>query len=279
MYAQPEVLGMIFLGFSAGLPFILVSSTLSAWLADEHISLAIIGYFSLVGVAYSIKVIWAPVVDRLPLPALTHFFGKRRSWMLISQIGIALGLWGISKLSVSDQLEEIAWLSVFVAFCSATQDIVIDAYRIEVVAVKLQGAMAAMYVFGYRLALLAAGAGALYIAEFLNWQIAYQIMALLMLIGIIATLLISEPKHKTDPFTQSIETKLEQSLNIDRSATFFSRAIKVLLDGVVSPFVEFFKRNGRNGFLTAPDQSAKFASIAGVGSVSDITDKLLAVLA
>ncbi|QPK65637.1 AmpG family muropeptide MFS transporter [Methylomonas sp. LL1] len=240
---------MIFLGFSAGLPFILVSSTLSAWLADESVSLSVIGYFSLVGVAYSIKVFWAPVVDRLPLPFITRVFGRRRGWMLLSQFGIAAGLWGMSQMPVATHLQQLAWLSVWVAFCSATQDIVIDAYRIEVVAVKFQGAMAAMYVFGYRLALLVAGAGALYIAEFINWQIAYQVMAGLMLIGIISTLLIDEPRHDVDQFTQTIEKNVGQTFNIEPDAGPITGLLRWFADAVISPFVEFFQRNGRAGFL------------------------------
>lgn len=248
VYTRPEVLGMIFLGFSAGLPFILVSSTLSAWLADEHINLAIIGYFSLVGVAYSIKVVWAPIIDRLPLLFLTRILGKRRSWMLVSQLGIFWGLWAISQLSVSSQLEQIAWLSIWVALCSATQDIVIDAYRIEIVAAELQGAMAAMYVFGYRLALLVAGAGALYLAEFFNWQASYQVMALFMLVGIVATFLIHEPRRVVDRATQDIEKSLGLSLGLSNGGVL-NKMSKGLLDAVVSPFVEFFKRTGRSGVL------------------------------
>lgn len=249
VYTQPEVLGMIFLGFSAGLPFILVSSTLSAWLADEQVKLSVIGYFSLVGVAYSIKVFWAPVIDRMPLPGLTRILGKRRSWMLVSQLGIAAGLWGMSQLKVASQFEQLALLAACVAFCSATQDIVIDAYRIEVVAVKFQGAMAATYVFGYRLALLVAGAGALYLAEFVNWQISYQVMASLMAVGIAATVLIHEPNHAADKPYQVVEKKNEQFLEIGDATGPTSKLFGWFLDAIVSPFVEFFQRNGRNGLL------------------------------
>lgn len=248
VYTRSEVLGMIFLGFSAGLPFILVSSTLSAWLADSQVSLSIIGYFSLVGVAYSVKVFWAPVIDRLPLPYMTRIFGKRRSWMLLSQLGIAVGLWAMSQVSIGD-LQLLALLAVWVAFCSATQDIVIDAYRIEIVAVKLQGAMAAMYVFGYRLALLIAGAGALYIAEFLNWQVAYQVMAVLMLIGIFSTLMIREPELVENCAAQVVEEMLEKALPNDAGTGVWAVFLKWFLDAVISPFVEFFQRNGRNGLL------------------------------
>lgn len=240
---------MIFLGFSAGLPFILVSSTLSAWLADEHINLAIIGYFSLIGVAYSIKVIWAPIIDRIRLPILTRLLGKRRSWMLVSQLGIAIGLWFMSLLSVTNQLQMIAWLSVWVAFCSATQDIAIDAYRIEVVAVKYQGAMAAMYVFGYRLALLVAGAGALYIAEFLSWTMAYQVMALLMLVGIISTLLVHEPRQVAMSSADICDSHFTEIIQPHQTPKWFKSLLHGFLNAVISPFVEFFHRNGRQGLL------------------------------
>jgi len=240
---------MIFLGFSAGLPFILVSSTLSAWLADEQVSLSVIGYFSLVGVAYSIKVFWAPVVDRLSLPILTRMLGKRRAWMLLSQIGIALGLWATSQVAVVNGLQQIALLAVWIAFCSATQDIVIDAYRIEAAAVKFQGAMAATYVFGYRISLLVAGAGAFYIAEYMSWQAVYQAMALSMLVGIMTTLVVNEPKHRVDQVVQDIEKDLEKSLSISPDTGLFSGLLKWFVDAVIGPFVEFFQRNGRRGFL------------------------------
>lgn len=169
--------------------------------------------------------------------------------MLLSQLGIAFGLFAMSKLPILEALPQIAWLSVWVAFCSATQDIVIDAYRIEVIAVKYQGAMAATYVFGYRLALLVAGAGALYIAEFMNWEIAYQAMALSMGVGIVTTLLISEPKHVPNQAASAVEQTLEKSLQIPSDDGMLVRLLKWFLDAVVSPFVEFFQRNGRSGLL------------------------------
>lgn len=245
VYTQPRVLGMILLGFSAGLPYSLVSTTLSAWLADEQISLSVIGYFSLVGIAYSIKVFWAPVVDRLAIPLLHRLLGKRRSWMLLAQIGIALGLFGISAIDIHLHLQHVALLAIGVAFCSATQDIAIDAYRIEAVTPKYQGAMAAMYVFGYRLALLAAGAGVLYLAEFGSWRIAYQTMAAAMLVGILTTLSIHEPEHDTDQRTQAIEQKVESALGVGKTAPLLSVFLKWFSDAVISPFVEFFQRNGK----------------------------------
>lgn len=268
VYTRPQVLGMIFLGFSAGLPFILISSTLSAWLADEHVSLPIIGYFSLVGLAYSVKVFWAPIVDRLPLPLVSRLLGKRRSWMLMSQLGVAAGLWGMSQLSTASSIEQIAWLALAVAFCSATQDIVIDAYRIEAVAVRFQGAMAAMYVFGYRVALLVAGAGALYIAEFYGWQRAYQVMACLMLIGVAAALLVREPRHAVGKRVSRLEKALEHELNVVPTVDWFARLSKWSVDAVIGPFVEFFNRNGRNGLL--------ILALIALYKMSDITMGVMA---
>jgi PAT family beta-lactamase induction signal transducer AmpG len=269
VYAQSRVLGMILLGFSAGLPFSLVSSTLSAWLADEQVSLAVIGYFSLVGIAYSIKVFWAPIIDRLPLPLLTHLLGKRRSWMLLAQLGIAISLFFISELDMHQHLQQLALLAVLIAFCSATQDIVIDAYRIEAVDAKYQGAMAAMYVFGYRLALLVAGAGALYLAEYGSWKIAYQVMASAMLVGILTTLSISEPEHAADLRAKKIEEKVESVLGVDRVRPYLGRFLKWFSDAVVSPFVEFFQRNGR--------MAVWILLLIGIYKISDIAMGVMAL--
>jgi len=233
IYTRPRVIGMIFLGFSAGLPFLLVFSTLSAWLRDEGTSRTIIGFFSWVGVTYSIKVFWAPIIDRLPIPILTHWLGKRRSWMLVAQFGIALGLAGMAILNTDTQLNQLALLAVLVAFSSSTQDIVIDAYRIEAVDRASQGAMAATYVFGYRLALLVAGAGAFYIAEFNSWKVAYLSMAMLMGVGILTTLIIREPEHIADSITNTPK------------GPFPFRLRQWFASSVVEPFVEFFSRNGK----------------------------------
>lgn len=268
IYTQRRVLSMIFLGFSAGLPFSLVSSTLSAWLADEQVSLSVIGYFSLVGVAYSIKVLWAPIVDRLPLPVLDSLLGKRRSWMLFAQLGIGLGLLGMSGLDAGANLQQLAWLAVWVAFCSATQDVAIDAYRIEVVASQYQGAMAAMYVFGYRLSLLVAGAGVFYIAEYQSWHVAYQAMAVAMLVGVAATLLIPEPMHHVGSRVRQIENKIETALGVSEPVTLISRLLRWFSDAVVSPFVEFFQRNGKTG--------GWILALIAVYKMSDITMGVMA---
>ena len=245
VYRNPRVIGMIFLGFAAGLPFLLVFSTLSAWLRDEGVTRTTIGFFSWVGITYSIKVFWAPVVDRLPIPWLTRKLGKRRSWMLCAQIVIAAGLVGMASSNPETQLTMIAIYAVIVAFGSATQDITIDAYRIEAVEDDYQGAMAATYVFGYRLALLVAGAGAFYIAEGQSWSYAYITMATLMLVGMVTALVISEPLHQINTIAEKVEHKLESTLGLGEDGNLAKRTGRWFVDAVVSPFVEFFERNGR----------------------------------
>ena len=244
VYTQPRVVGMVFLGFSAGLPFLLVFSTLSAWLRDAGIERTTIGFFSWVGITYSIKFFWAPVIDRLPLLYLTRVLGKRRSWMLFAQICIAGGLLGMASSDPHTELRMIAAFALMVAFGSATQDITIDAYRIEAVDKKLQGAMAATYVFGYRVALLVAGAGAFYIAAYQSWSIAYVAMAAFMGVGIITTLIIREPVHIRDDNTSALEARLEKSVGIEDRHSVSSRVAVWFVDAVVTPFIEFFRRTG-----------------------------------
>ncbi|WP_073277785.1 AmpG family muropeptide MFS transporter [Microbulbifer donghaiensis] len=243
VYLKPRVLAMFFLGFSAGLPLLLVFSTLTAWLRDYGVSRTAIGFFAWVGITFSIKVLWAPVIDYLRLPFMTRWLGKRRSWMLVSQLGVSLGLVGMAGLNPQLALTQVAILAVWVAFCSASQDVVIDAYRIESVDKELQGAMAANYVFGYRVALLVAGAGALYIAELASWSVSYTTMAVLMGVGIITTLLVAEPDHsfikdRAEPFQHEWVDRMLGSGDHSPLKEWFVRA-------VACPFIEFFQRNGR----------------------------------
>ncbi len=197
VYTQRPVIAMFFFGCAARLPLLLVFSTLTAWLNDYGIEKTAIGFFGWVGITYSIKVFWSPIVDQLPVPPLTRMLGQRRSWMMIGQIGIALGLLLLSLLSPQHDLLMIALCALVVAFSSSTQDIAIDAFRIESAIQEFQGAMSATYIFGYRIAMLVAGAGALYIAEFQGWSMSYRWMALLMLVGVVTTLLVKEPEKIT----------------------------------------------------------------------------------
>lgn len=180
---------MLPLGFSAGLPFLLVFSTLSAWLREAGISRTEIGLLSWVALAYSFKFLWAPIVDRYDAPVLSGLLGRRRGWMALAQIGVAAGLIGIASSSPQASLSLTVAAAVLVAFASATQDVVIDGWRIDVAPTERQGLMAASYQLGYRLALICAGAGALYIAEFVDWRSAYLAMAALMAVGLAGTLL------------------------------------------------------------------------------------------
>jgi PAT family beta-lactamase induction signal transducer AmpG len=180
---------MLPLGFSAGLPFLLVFSTLSAWLREAGISRTEIGLLSWVGFAYAWKFLWAPVIDRTDVPVLSRLLGRARGWMALAQIMVAVGLVGIALSDPKTNLAVTVAFAVLVAFSSATQDVVIDGWRINANETSRQGLMAAAYQLGYRLALIAAGAGALYMAEFVNWRAAYLAMAGLMVVGLVGTLL------------------------------------------------------------------------------------------
>ena len=246
IYTKKPVLAMILLGFSAGLPFLLVFSTLSAWLAEAGGTRTAIGFFAWVGITYSIKVLWAPVVDRLPLPLLGALLGQRRSWIMLAQLGIAAALVSMAYLDPVTQLFWVAVAAVVVAFCSATQDVAIDAYRIEAAIDEYQGAMSAAYIFGYRVALLVAGAGALLIAEDYSWSISYLVMAGCMSIGLVTVIVLREPSHVQDRFAAQLEQDLVLEL-LGENSNFAgqSKLKQWLLISVVCPFLEFFKRNGR----------------------------------
>ncbi len=245
VYAQPRMLAMLCLGFSAGLPFLLVFTTLTAWLSEAGVSRTAIGFFSWVGITYSIKVLWSPIVDRLQLPLLHRIFGRRRSWILLAQLTVAAGLCGMAYTDPVTDLARLAVFAVLVAFGSATQDVAIDAWRIEAAPVKEQAAMAASYVFGYRMALLVAGAGALYIVTWFEWTGAYLAMAALMGVGMIAALASREPDASTPRDTVFMEARVKQFMT--RNAHLpqpLRNALGWLIGAVVCPFVDFFARHG-----------------------------------
>ncbi|MCW8853525.1 MAG: MFS transporter [Gammaproteobacteria bacterium] len=269
VYTKPRILGMLFLGFSAGLPFLLVFSTLSAWLSDANVSRTTIGFFSWIGIMYSIKVLWAPVVDRLSLPVLTKLLGQRRSWLLLAQSGIASGLLLLAFTTPENSLQLFALYALMVAFSSATQDVVIDAYRIEAVDKEYQAAMAATYVLGYRVATLAAGAGALYMADFINWQAAYITMAVLTGIGIATTLIIREPEHRIKADTLAYEEQLINKIETKVHAKGFNQKItEWFTSAVISPFAEFFHRTGKYALL--------ILLLIGTYRITDITMAVMA---
>ncbi|MGQ0697450.1 MAG: AmpG family muropeptide MFS transporter [Panacagrimonas sp.] len=244
IYRHPRVAAMLFLGFSAGLPFLLVFSTLSAWLAQAGIQRGTIGLLSWVGITYSIKFFWAPVVDRLRLPLLHGALGRRRSWMLLAQLGMAGGLAGLAVHDPATELGAMIGFALMVAFSSATQDIAIDAWRIEAAAIEQQGALSAAYQLGYRIALIVAGAGCLFLAAEYGWRAAYLAMSGLALIGILTTLLVPEPEARKSGTPQSearvlawIEQRNHWPASLRNAGAWFVGA-------VVCPFLDFFQRNG-----------------------------------
>ncbi|MGH8454684.1 MAG: AmpG family muropeptide MFS transporter [Nevskiales bacterium] len=245
LYTQRPVVVMLFLGFSAGLPFLLVFSTLSAWLTQAGISRTTIGMLSWVGITYSIKFFWAPVVDRLPLPLLTRWMGRRRSWMLLAQIGIAVGLAGLAFSDPAHNLQQVVLLALLVAFSSATQDISIDAFRIESAVAEYQGAMAASYQLGYRIALIMAGAVALLLAGRHGWSTTYLLMASLVGVGVLTTLLIREPGIHVSRDTMMREARVIAFMeNSAHLPDWLRRIAAWLIGAVVCPFLDFFARNG-----------------------------------
>ncbi len=240
VYTELPTLRMLTLGFSAGLPLLLVLGTLSFWLREAGINRATIGYLSWIGLAYGFKWCWAPLVDRLPIPLLSKIMGRRRSWLLLSQVAIVAGLVGMAFTDPKVDLMPIVWCALVVAFASATQDIALDAYRIESADTSRQAALAAAYQTGYRLAMIWAGAGVLWIAaraETANvasyqhdaWQTAYLWMAASMLVGMLTVLLSAEPVRKELPPARNLAEWLQTAL--------------------VEPFAEFFKRYGWNAAL------------------------------
>ncbi|NUR55859.1 MAG: MFS transporter [Acidobacteria bacterium] len=200
VYGERAALVMVALGFSAGLPYFLIFDTLSAWLRASGLSLEVIGFFSLVTLVSSFKFLWAPFIDRGQVPILTRWLGHRRSWMLVCQGMIMLGLWLLAASNPSRSLGTIAVFAVLVGFSSATQDIAIDAWRIEAAETSKQGAMAAAYQWGYRVAIIVAGAVPLLLAQKYGWNFAYALMAALMTIGVLAVLAAPrEQRHAIRP--------------------------------------------------------------------------------
>ena len=263
IYLQPRSLRFFFLGFSAGLPLLLVLGTLSFWLRDAGIDRSTIGFLSWVGLAYGFKWAWAPLVDRLPLPGLTRWLGRRRSWLFAAQLVLVASLAAMAFTDPREQLGVLAALALVTAFASATQDIALDAYRIESAPVDEQAALAATYQTGYRLAMIWAGAGVLTIAAHFDpseasyeqapWTAAYLVMAASMAVGLVATLLSPEPQPATAEQTAA------------RAADFGARATALaarrgwsirtarlalwLHEAALSPFLDFFRRYGWHAAL------------------------------
>ena len=199
---------MLFLGFAAGIPLLLIFSSLGLWLREAGTERAAVTYFSWAALGFSFKFVWAPLVDQLPLPGLTRWLGRRRAWILVAQTGIICSILVMASIDPAASESSLGWMAlaaVLLGFSSATQDIVIDAYRIESARADLQAMMSATYIAGYRIGMLVAGAGSLFLADWFGtsndaylyqaWQSTYQVMALAMLVGVVTTLMIREPKN------------------------------------------------------------------------------------
>jgi MFS transporter, PAT family, beta-lactamase induction signal transducer AmpG len=226
---QPKVAVMLALGFSSGLPFLLSGNTLGYWLRDEGTTLKAIGFLSWVGLAYSLKFLWAPIVDRVDAP-LAGRLGRRRGWMIVAQALVAAGLMGMAAIGLREGLAPLGALALLVAFGSATQDIVVDAWRIEAAADADElGLLSAAYQLGYRAALLVTDALILIAASHLGWPLSYTWMAMLMGVGVTASLFAVEPAR-----TLLDGAAKEAPLSTARG----------FLDAVVGPFAEFFRAHG-----------------------------------
>ncbi|WP_372773233.1 muropeptide MFS transporter AmpG [Pantoea sp. WEP] len=191
IFTQRNAAVLLLLGFASGLPLALTAGTLQAWMTVENVDLKTIGFFSLVGQAYVFKFLWSPMMDRYTPP----FLGRRRGWLLVTQLALIVGIVAMGFMQPSRDLTLLAALAVLVAFCSASQDIVFDAWKTDVLPPEERGSGAAITVLGYRLAMLISGGLALWLADrYLGWQATYWLMALLMVPGLIATLLAREPE-------------------------------------------------------------------------------------
>jgi PAT family beta-lactamase induction signal transducer AmpG len=243
VYLEPASWRMLFLGFSAGLPLLLVLGTLSFRLREAGIDRSTIGFLSWVGLVYGFKWMWAPLVDRLPLPLLTKLLGRRRSWLMFAQCLVIVGLIGMGWCDPQLNLESVVWFALLVAFGSATQDIALDAFRIESADTQHQAALAATYQTGYRLAMIWAGAGVLWVAarasiapiapitpanaiadvyQHLAWQTAYWVMAVSMGVGLLTVLFSAEPAAIELPPARNAKEWLQSAL-VDPFADFIRR--------------------------------------------------------
>ncbi len=229
VYLDRRQLIMVGMGFSSGFPYFLLISTLGLWLAEVHISLKIIGFFSLVRIPYSFKWIWSPLVDRVQLPLLGRL-GRRRGWALLSQLVLLAAIWGMALTNPAEHIGLMMVFAVVTAFVSATQDIVLDAYRVESFAVGEQGAASAVFMTGYRLGTIFSGAVALVLASFLLWSVVFLFMGLGAVVGIVTVLMSKEPAEVKLPDLPQGQSRLQ------RAAAFLNRAVKMpLADFITRP--------------------------------------------
>ena len=213
-----KYLSITLLGFASGLPYMLIFSTLATWLADINVDIKTIGFFAWVVLTYSLKVFWAPLIDNFSIPILNKF-GKRKSWIILMQLVIIFGLIMLSIINPKESLTLFAFFAFLIALCGSFNDIAVDAFRIELSRIEEQGKLAAGYQLGYRIAILLATSGALVIASRISWEFVYQLMAFMMVLGIIGCFLVQEKKN-----TSLVSSNLINSL--------------------INPLKDFYKRFG-----------------------------------
>lgn len=236
-YTKPRAFVMLLLGFSSGLPFLLTGNTLGYWLRDEGTTLTAIGFLSWVGLAYSLKFLWAPIIDRLDAPIFGRHLGRRRGWMLLAQLIVGAALFAMAWIGPEGGLAALGVFALIAAFASSTQDIVVDAWRIEAAENSDElGLLSAAYQFGYRAALLVTDALILIAASHLGWPTSYTLMGALMAVGVVATLKAPEPVR-----AESVLRAKEDAAPIWTPRGF--------ADAVIGPFVAFFRTYGATGLL------------------------------
>lgn len=245
VYTDRRVLAILFLGFSSGLPLALTFGTLSVWLTEAGVDKTTIGLFALMGVPYTFKFLWAPLVDRMPIPFLTRSLGRRRGWAVATQLALAAAILALGSTDPAQDPGLTALLAFVVAFCSASQDIVIDAYRVEILEERQFGAGAAMIVLGYRIGMLVSGAGALYLASYAGWQAAYALMAALMTVGLATILLNPEPRRAQSRESAEQEARIAHYLQArPHLRGWKAQTLAWIYGAVISPFAEFMGRRG-----------------------------------
>ncbi|MEE8310740.1 MAG: AmpG family muropeptide MFS transporter [Candidatus Binatia bacterium] len=245
VYGDRRILSIAVLGFSSGLPLALTFSTLTFWLKEQGLSNTSIGLFASVATPYALKFLWAPLIDRLPAPGPMSRLGRRRGWMLTTQIALMAAIVGLGTTQPGVDAWTTAMFAVIVAFCSASQDIVIDAYRVDVLDEEKQAAGAAAVVFGYRIGMLTSGAGALFLASYTGWFEVYVVMAGLIGVGVLATVLSPEPARVETDESRALELEADRYLAArPRLPIAVARPLAWLYSAVACPLIDFAKRKG-----------------------------------
>ncbi len=230
LYFHPKIIAILFLGLASGLPLALVMSTLSVWLTEAGVTRTAIGLFAAVTTPYALKFIWSPLIDQMPLPLFTKFFGRRRGWMIFTQLCLFVSIIGLGMTNPYENPWMTALWALFVSIASASQDIVIDAYRVELLEENQQGAGAAVIVLGYRIGMLISGAGALLLAHYTNWLTTYVVMAMFVGVGVVTVLISGEPEKTFKP--------------LKTHGNALHRLEEWLIEAVLNPLGDFVSRKG-----------------------------------